>query len=203
MGPTLLLLRHGQIRANREGRWHGSTDSPLTLRGRWQAWLTGRFLAGRCELAKTYTSPLQRCRHTAALAAGEPEQHTVVSKLAEMSIGDWEGITFDTLREDYQLIDRLNDDLTWAPPQGESLLGVADRMSESLEWISKQHAPEETVLVVSHGAAMALALAKLLHDDPGSWQSYHFDNCSLTKIRLGEPNTLIDFNNSSHRRPFS
>ena len=35
--PRLLLLRHGQIKANRQGRWHGSTDSPLTWRGRRQA----------------------------------------------------------------------------------------------------------------------------------------------------------------------
>ena len=60
MAPRLLLLRHGQITANRVGRWHGSTDSPLTLRGRWQAWRTGRYLSKNENLAAVYTSPLQR-----------------------------------------------------------------------------------------------------------------------------------------------
>ncbi|MFM7119070.1 MAG: phosphoglycerate mutase family protein, partial [Gammaproteobacteria bacterium] len=33
----LLLVRHGQIRANIKGHWHGSTDSPLTWTGHRQA----------------------------------------------------------------------------------------------------------------------------------------------------------------------
>mgnify|MGYP002214341358 CR=1 FL=1 len=59
MAPRLLLLRHGQITANRVGRWHGSTDSPLTLRGRWQAWRTGRYLSKNETFAAVYTSLLR------------------------------------------------------------------------------------------------------------------------------------------------
>ena len=63
MAPRLLLLRHGQITANRVGRWHGSTDSPLTLRGRWQAWRTGRYLSengGRSLYEPTAALPTYR-----------------------------------------------------------------------------------------------------------------------------------------------
>ena len=93
MAPRLLLLRHGQITANRVGRWHGSTDSPLTLRGRWQAWRTGRYLSKNETFAAVYTSPLQRCRHTAALTApASKASHTVVNGLAEMSIREQAGL---------------------------------------------------------------------------------------------------------------
>ena len=36
MSVTLLLLRHGQIKANRQRRWHGSTDSALTLKAEYR-----------------------------------------------------------------------------------------------------------------------------------------------------------------------
>ena len=52
MSVTLLLLRHGQIKANRQRRWHGSTDSALTLKGRIQAKLTSRALRKRGNITQ-------------------------------------------------------------------------------------------------------------------------------------------------------
>ncbi len=207
MAPRLLMLRHGQILANKQGRWHGSTDTPLTVRGRWQAYLTGRYLDRQENLAAVYTSPLQRCRHTAALAAPKSKtQHQVVDGIAEMSVGDWEDMRFSELNTEYNLIKRLNDKLDWAPPNGEALGTVAKRMRQSLEAISAAHGDDETVLVVSHGAAMAVALGELVHQQPTGWMRYHFENCSLTQLRLdptGGAAELIDFNNCAHRKPFS
>lgn len=207
MAPRLLLLRHGQIAANKLGRWHGSTDSPLTLRGRWQAYLTGRHLSSKERLAAVYTSPLGRCRHTGALAAPENKpQHQVMNGLAEMSIGDWEDMRFDDLNSQHNLIERLTQDTEWAPPNGEALATVAARMRESLEKISAAHTDAETVLVVSHGAAMAIALGELVHGSPNEWVRYHFANCSITQLRLGQdqnPAELLDFNSCAHRLPFS
>lgn len=207
MAPRLLLLRHGQIAANKLGRWHGSTDSPLTMRGKWQAYLTGRYLESNERLAAVYTSPLDRCRHTGILAAPASRvHHQVVDGLAEMSIGDWEDMRFVDLNTEHNLIERLNEDTGWAPPNGEALATVAQRMRRSLEDISNAHTKDETVLIVSHGAAMAIALGELIHNSPTEWGRYHFENCSLTQLRLntgGEPAELIDFNNCAHRKPFS
>jgi len=203
MSPKILLLRHGQILANKEGRWHGSTDSPLTIKGRWQAFLTGRFLAKTVSLDAVYTSPLQRCRHTGALASKSYKGVTaVVDGLAEMSIGQWEDMEFTKLNAEHRLIERFNTDLDWAPPEGESLGTVALRMQESLLQIADNHGADETVLVVSHGAAMAVALGQLLHQDPREWMQYRFDNCSLTEIRLGDNPSLEKFNDCSHQSLF-
>ncbi len=63
----LVLLRHGRIAANRDGLWHGSTDSELLPQGQRQARRTARFLVQRePEFAAVYSSPLQRCQDTAA-----------------------------------------------------------------------------------------------------------------------------------------
>ncbi|NNL65265.1 MAG: hypothetical protein HKP30_03380, partial [Myxococcales bacterium] len=43
----LTLVRHGETAANLTGVWHGSTDTPLTERGRRQAERVAEHLAGR------------------------------------------------------------------------------------------------------------------------------------------------------------
>jgi probable phosphoglycerate mutase len=69
---TLVLVRHGQIAANAERIWHGSTDSALTERGRGEAERTARHLAQRAPApAALYTSPLLRARETAGPIAAE------------------------------------------------------------------------------------------------------------------------------------
>jgi hypothetical protein len=53
---------------------------------------------------------------------------------------------------------------------------------------------------------MAIALGELVHHSPTEWGRYHFENCSLTQLRLnaaGGAAELIDFNNCAHRKPFS
>lgn len=198
MSVTLLLLRHGQIKANRQGRWHGSTDSPLTLKGRIQASLTSRALRRHREISAVYTSPLRRCKHTARLASAHlPHRQKIINGLTEMSIGDWEGQKLSQLQTEQQLIERCTKDLQWRPPNGESLADVAHRMGDSIAQITQAH-QQGTVLVVSHGAAIAIAMATLLHDDPSRWGDYHFRNCSLTELTLQKQATLGRFNDCSH-----
>ena len=87
---NIMLLRHGQIRANRQGRWHGSTDSPLTWRGRRQARRTARHLAGAAPRVEAiYSSPLSRCRDTAgAIAQALSLEVEVHDGLREYALGD-------------------------------------------------------------------------------------------------------------------
>lgn len=66
MARRLVLLRHGRIAANRDGHWHGSTDSELLPEGRRQAARTAKHLAQRePHFSAVYVSPLQRCQDTA------------------------------------------------------------------------------------------------------------------------------------------
>ena len=63
---TLVIVRHGETSANLDGVWHGSTDTPLTERGRAQAERVAAYLAERyADAGALYSSDLQRARHTA------------------------------------------------------------------------------------------------------------------------------------------
>ena len=201
MMASLLLLRHGQIKANREGVWHGSTDSPLTWRGRLQARRTACHLAdNHHRLIAIYSSPLQRCVDTARSVAERCKlAPVVVDDLGEYAIGEWEGMRFQTLSEEFDFVNRATNDPAFSPPGGESLAGVAQRIVDSLRQIHQQHRGgdgREQILIVSHGAAMAVALGVLLDTNPARWIDYHFANCSLTELVLS-PSPYVNFFNST------
>jgi broad specificity phosphatase PhoE len=197
---SLLLLRHGQIEANRKGLWHGSTNSPMTWRGRRQAKQTARYLAAaHGDLAAIYTSPLDRCLQTAkAVQAQLDIEPTPVTDLAEYAIGEWEGLAFDLLAETHDFYDRSRADMDFSPPGGESLATVSQRVVAALQSIQEQHGAEDRVLVVGHGVAFAVALGSILDGDPGRWVEYPVANCSLTELVLSPAPYVNFFNSTQH-----
>ena len=202
MTCTLLIMRHGTIKANLAKRWHGSTDSPLLWRGRRQAKRLGRYVASRYpELDALYASPLKRCQDTAAPIGDLLDLKIKTHEdLREWSIGDWEDMPFRELSDDKEFFTKSAKDPTWAAPGGESLATVSDRCVAALRSISQHHthAREDShVAVVSHGAAMQVAIATLLDSNAKRWQSYAIGNCSITELILN-PEPYIEGYNLMH-----
>lgn len=198
--PTLIIVRHGQIRANVDGRWHGATDSPLTAIGRRQAQRTGEHLARQFPaLAAIYSSPLQRCRHTAAQIALHGGRDVIIDDdLREYGIGELEDTPFRVLHEDLDFFTRIGNDRDYAAAGGDSLNAVAGRMVAALNRIAGRHGTDDHVAVVTHGAATAIALAALLHADPGRWRDYNASNCGITHMLLHPEPVLTAFNRTDH-----
>jgi len=195
---SLLLLRHGRIRANRLGRWHGSTDSPPDWRGRRQIRRTARHIAAaHPDLKAIYSSPLKRCRETAAAAGRRlgltPEIH---EELREYDLGEWEDMRFVDLARTHDFFERIASDPDFAPPGGESLREVAARTTRALADIYQSHTEDGQILVVGHGAALGVALGQLLNGDPARWVDYQVANCSLTELVLS-PTPYVNFFNAT------
>lgn len=198
--PTLIIVRHGQIQANVDGRWHGATDSPLTATGRRQAQRTGEQLARQFPgLTAIYSSPLQRCRHTAAQIALHRSQAVIIDDdLREYGIGELEDTPFRVLHEEFDFFTRIDSDRDYAAPGGDSLNGVAARMVAALNRIATAHGGDDHVAIVTHGAATAIALAALLHADLGRWREYNASNCGITEVLLQPEPALAAFNRTDH-----
>lgn len=188
----LLLIRHGRIKANRAGRWHGSTDSRLTWYGRRQARYLARKLKNRA-LTALYTSPLLRCQATAAAIAKQSElEIRVDDDLREWSLGDWEDVSFADLNADHDFFRLTRADPSFVPPGGESIAQVSARFVAALERIADAHAGH--VAVVTHGAAMAVAIAALVDADPTQWTNYSFANCRISEFVLTPEPYLNTYN---------
>ena len=80
---------------------------------------------------------------------------------------------------------------------GDSINTVAARIVPALQRIH-EHEGSGVVAVVSHGAALGIALASLLDENPMAWRNYHVDNCSITELRLVPHAELGEFNQTSH-----
>lgn len=197
-GSILTLIRHGETRANLEGVWHGSIDTPLTERGRVQAQRVAGWAAGHLrDAVAVYSSPLQRALHTAqAIAAGLELEVCLDEGLAEYDLGDWEGKTYRVLFEQHQLWHHMKRDPDFAPHGGESPRQVAERFSAALLRIAATH-PRERVIVVTHGGALSLGLAHLVEGDYSSW-SRVMDNCAVSELVVHPSPELLSFNQTGH-----
>lgn len=154
---TLYLVRHGQTDWNIEGRWQGHADIPLNAVGRQQAAHIAGALAG-AGLDAIYSSDLQRAAETAWLLSattGLPVRYD--PRLREINQGEWQGLLASEVEARYsELLQRSRQDpLAVAPPGGETVLAVRDRLVSAIEDICGRH-PHERVAVVSHGFALAV-----------------------------------------------
>jgi broad specificity phosphatase PhoE len=196
---TLLLVRHGQIAANTSRVWHGSTDSPLTDHGQVEAQLTAEHLARTRPRARAlYTSPLLRTRQTAAAIGARLGLEVILEPgLAEYGIGELEGVSYEALQNVHGFFARIRDDRDFAPPGGESANEVMARVTSALARISDAHRGDE-VVIVSHGAALGIALGQILDRDPMRWQRYHLSNCGLSELVLEPEPRLLAWNQTDH-----
>lgn len=196
---TLVLVRHGEIAANAARIWHGSTDSHLTELGVAQAGRTAAHLAARePRPLALYTSPLARTRATAAaIAARLGLEARIEPGLAEYGIGELEGQSYADLFQVHRFFERITADAEFAPPGGESPRQVIARVSDALARIARAHRGEQ-VVVVSHGAALGLALGALIDGDWNQWQRYHLSNCALSELVLEPAPRLLSWNKTEH-----
>lgn len=153
----LYLIRHGQTDWNIEGRWQGHADVPLNEHGHQQAACIAQALAA-VGLSAIYSSDLQRALDTAkAISTTTGLPVMVDPRLREIHQGEWQGMLADEIETRYRemLLHRRVDPLDAAPPGGETVKQVRDRVISAIEEIRQNH-PLEKVAVVSHGFALAL-----------------------------------------------
>lgn len=144
----IYLLRHGETAWNRERRYQGLTDIPLSDRG--------RVLLGRADFspARVYVSPLVRARETAAVLFPEAEQITVPD-FREMDFGAFEGRTAGEMADDPTYRAWVAGGCTGRCPGGESLAEFSDRVWAAFAKLLEAE-PERLVIVAHGGVQMAI-----------------------------------------------
>ena len=185
---TVLVVRHGQSEGNVGRRLSAAVPGgPLTERGREQAAQLARTLLER-RVAAVYASPLRRAQETAQVIAehvGVPRVHTL-DGVREFGLGDHEGREDDEAwaRVDAVFDAWLDGDLAAAVPGGESGEVVVRRVHDALGELADLHRGE-TVVVVSHGGAMSLALPRLADNVPDDRaRESGVPNCGVVELSV-------------------
>ncbi len=163
---NLLIVRHGETTWNREGRYQGRTDVPLSGEGEAQARALGKRLAD-LPIAIALASPLARTRRTAEAILGdrkvalEPE-----AALIEISHGQWEGQLASDIEHSHAEMFG-----TWrtrpdrhvpAGPDAETLGDVEERAWPVLVRTCARLGDDETALIVAHDAVNRVLLCRVL-----------------------------------------
>ena len=136
----------------------GITDIPIGDKGLRQA----REMAGKLPaVTAVFSSPLRRAVQTAQ-AIGLPV--SVIEGLREMYAGEWDGLTFDEIRQRYpQLYAARARDLTLPLPGAEDTHICRSRFRAAMEQAA-QKAPGDFA-VVAHGGI----IAQFLQSITGTW----------------------------------
>lgn len=189
----MLWVRHGETAANRDRLALGRADPPLTGRGRGQA----DALAGRlCDsgAVRIISSPLRRARETAtAIAEAVGLGVDVDRRLVEMDYGDWDERSFSEFPPED--LARWRKDATFAPPGGESLIAVGERVAS----LCTELIDGPVVIAVSHVSPIKSAAIWAMDADPLLAWRMHLDVASIS--RIGASNRvpcLLGFNDTTH-----
>jgi alpha-ribazole phosphatase len=183
---VIAFVRHGETPPNRAGLLLGRTDAALTDHGRAQAERLAETLAG-LEVARVISSPLRRARDTAApIAAACGEVVEVDDRLVEIDYGEWEGRPLADL--DPEVVARWRRDGGFAPPGGESLEVVADRVSSFCD----ETLDDPVVVAVSHVSPIKAAVTWTLRVAPELAWRMRLEVASITRIGRGP--VLLSFN---------
>jgi broad specificity phosphatase PhoE len=176
------LVRHGETVGNLEQIAHGQSESPLNERGILQAELTARML---CDWERAYdrvvTSPLSRANDTGQHIARELELPIEIHDgLIEGFLGDWECVTYQEL-DDFGFGKRSVRDDDFNGHNGESPNQLGRRMALAVGEIRAKY-PDQNLILVSHGAAIAHLIARLLETKPAFGHQYIMHNSAVTEL---------------------
>lgn len=195
----IVLVRHGQSKANSMGVLQGHMNSPLTDQGRLQAIeLAQRMvLMGYDSFDRIYSSDLIRASETAAIIGKKLKITNIIYTplLRELDLGIFVGRKWDQLQpKEREILESSRNNHSKQIPNGESINSLVKRLQHFLNEVGNLEPPPSLVLVITHGGPLHHLLQTILGILPKTdeW----FENCKMNEIvRLqGTTWKLISFN---------
>ena len=187
---TVILVRHGRTTANVSGVLAGrAAGVSLDDLGRTQATAAGERLAA-VPLVAVVSSPLDRCKQTAAAIAGAQQgkpARLTDKALTECDYGEWQGRALKTLAKEPLWKTVQTQPSAAVFPGGESMTAMQARAVTAVRGrdaaLEKEHGPGAVWVVVSHGDVIKAVLADALGMHLDLFQRLHVDPASVSIIR--------------------
>lgn len=196
--PTVVLVRHGRTTANVTGVLAGrSPGVGLDDDGVAGAAALAERL-GSVQPAAVVSSPLERCRQTAAaIAAGrEPATEIVTDDgLIECDYGAWTGRSLGELRREklWKVVQEHPSGVVF--PDGESLRAMQERAVGAVRRrdaeLAAAHGPGAVWFAVSHADVIKAVLADALGMHLDHFQRLVIDPCSVSVVSYTERRPFV------------
>jgi len=205
MGATrIIAVRHGETAWNVDTRIQGQLDIDLNDKGRWQAQRVAQALADE-PIHRVYSSDLSRAHATAraiAQHASEPTAREVQlhTGLRERGFGTFEGQTWADIETNWPEESRRwrQRDPHFAPPGGETLVQLRERIASAVAALAAQHLGQQIVLV-AHGGVMDMLYRLATSQDIGAPRTWELGNAAINRL-LWTPDalTLVGWADTRH-----
>lgn len=140
MKSRIVLIRHGITTGNENRLYYGSTEVPLSERGKYELKkLTESGIYPDDSDAQFFTSGMVRTEQTFRIIYGD-KPHRKMEEFRELDFGDFEMHSYEELRArvEYQAWITA-ENMSEAPPNGESIEDFNKRVIEGFEKIKTEH----------------------------------------------------------------
>jgi broad specificity phosphatase PhoE len=160
MRMQYLFLRHAETEVTARKEWHGTTNAPLSLKGRQHALTAAERLNDQNhKITVIITSDFSRAVETATLFAKvlncSVKQNPL---LRERHLGEWEGLTRAEIEKRWPgLMEAWRIGKICGPPGGETDAEVATRVARALSEYANRDS--DLMLVISHAGLLRGLLA--------------------------------------------
>jgi 2,3-bisphosphoglycerate-dependent phosphoglycerate mutase len=196
----ILAIRHGETAWNKDARIQGQLDIPLNDTGRWQATRTAEALRSEA-IAAVYSSDLKRAAQTAlAIAQTQGLELNHHTGLRERHFGECQGSTWSDLETQRPDITdawrrRVPD---FAPPGGESLLALRERVEQAFHELAARHVGEQ-IVIVAHGGVLDILYRAAARVDLQAPRTWALANAGINRV-LWTPEglSLVGWGDVSH-----
>ncbi len=199
---TFLIVRHGEAEGNRDHRFIGQEDVPLSPLGLQQAEAVGERLAD-LAIEQIVSSDLQRAVDTVRpLARRLGLEIQTDSRFREIDNGAWRGLLPTEIADRWpDLWARYRNGEDVPRPDGETWAEVRRRVVGALRSVAHAAADDRLIVISTHGGP-TLALASWAAGLRPRGNLYQVPlvlpwNASITTIRTPRPR-LISFNDVGH-----
>ena len=195
----LILVRHALTVDNQKSRLSGHIDSSLSEEGKEQIDKITNYLKD-FDIDKIYTTTSSRTKDTVKKLS-ELKSIEIIEKesLKEISFGDFEGLTFDEIKDKYpkEFQDMIEKGYEYKYPNGESLIDSYNRVCIELDNIISNN-DDRTILICSHGGTIRNIITYLISNSYKYHWNFKIDNGSVTILEVQDGFTVITaMNNTS------
>lgn len=170
---TLVLIRHGATRANKEHRYLGKTDEPLSKEGEMQLEEYKR-LQLYPHIDFLFASPMKRCMQTAKILYPEL-QPVPIKEWEEMDFGAFEGKNHVELQADKRYQAWIDSNGILPFPDGESREEFMTRCGKGFQRMREEAELEKKegikIGMVVHGGTIMALLSKYGKGDYFDYQT--------------------------------